>query len=354
MSGHGRGRGKRGKGGGHDGEEHPDERWLVSYADMITVLMCLFLVLFAMSSVDAGKYELLKNSLATGFGATPSDTVDTATGVIVPEELVAEDGAGFTSGDATPEDLAEAELSKLESLEQNINAALASQGLAQTVEYTLDERGLTVRLAASETFFESNSTSLSSVAQAVLGAMGPIMHDSTLDIAVEGHADQRAATFPFATNWELASGRATQVLRFLVESGGVAGDKIAATGYGSARPLVPGDSPEALAKNRRVDVVILSDQTDEVRAIMAERSKALGAIPAADAHAEEKSDGHGTETDGHGAKATTDSHGKTTTKTTDSHGKTTTKTTTDSHGAETKPKATTKKAEPAKAESNKH
>ena len=74
---------------GHDG---PDERWMASYMDMVTVLMCLFIVLFAMSTVDQDKFAALKNSLATGFGVEQSNTVDTAEGIVVPPELVGTEG----------------------------------------------------------------------------------------------------------------------------------------------------------------------------------------------------------------------------------------------------------------------
>ncbi|MEK6344594.1 MAG: flagellar motor protein MotB, partial [Curtobacterium sp.] len=89
----GRGRGRAKK--GHDEAEHPDERWMASYMDMITVLMCMFLVLFAMSTVDQQKYIALKNSLATGFGEVKSQKVDTASGTVVTKDQV-EDGSGYS------------------------------------------------------------------------------------------------------------------------------------------------------------------------------------------------------------------------------------------------------------------
>ena len=74
---------------------HPDERWMASYLDMVTVLMCMFIVLFAMSSVDAEKFEALRNSLATGFGQEISENVDISDGVVVPAQLIKEDGESF-------------------------------------------------------------------------------------------------------------------------------------------------------------------------------------------------------------------------------------------------------------------
>jgi len=248
-----------------EADEHPDERWMASYMDMVTVLMCMFIVLFAMSAVDQGKFEKLKESLATGFGQEPSELVDKSDGVIVPAELVAEDGESFTDFE-----LAEMELQQLVALREQIRANLTLVGQQNTVEFTIDERGLTVRLVGSETFFASNSTALSPVAVLVLNAAGPPIAASHYAVSVEGHADSRAAQYPFPTNWELASGRATGVLRYLVEGTGVAATRIGAVGFGSARPLAAEATPAEQAINRRVDIVVLSDQTDAVRSLLPE------------------------------------------------------------------------------------
>jgi len=248
---------------GHSEEGHVDERWLVSYADMITVLMCLFIVLFAMSSVDQQKYEQLANSLATGFGATDVGAIDTAEGVVVPEEMVDATEVGFSDLE-----LAIQEVDRLRTLMQEIDAKLSAHGLAHTVEYELNERGLTVRLVGSETFFNGNSIALSRVAVAVLDAVAPVLSASGYQISVEGHADKRPSVYPFATNWELSSGRSTQVLRRLVEVGGVPGTRIASIGYGDARPIAEGSGAGELAKNRRVDIVVISDKPEAIRSLI--------------------------------------------------------------------------------------
>ncbi|MHA6693621.1 flagellar motor protein MotB [Homoserinimonas sp. A520] len=254
---------RRRRGTNHAEETHVDERWLVSYADMITVLMCLFIVLFAMSTVDQKKYEQLSNSLATGFGATDVGAIDTAEGVVVPEEMVNATDVGFSNLE-----LAIQEVNRLTELMEQIDASLQAKGLAHTVEYELDERGLTVRLIGSETFFDNNSINLSGVATSVLDSVAPVLVSSTYQVSVEGHADHRQAAYPFATNWELASGRSTQVLRRLVEWGGMPPAQIASVGYGDARPVAEGSSAAELAKNRRVDIVVLSDQPETVRSLI--------------------------------------------------------------------------------------
>ncbi|AMB58745.1 OmpA/MotB family protein [Microterricola viridarii] len=244
-------------------EEHVDERWMASYMDMVTVLMCLFIVLFAMSTVDQDKFIALKNSLATGFGSVDVGKLDTASGVVVPEDLVDEQGAGFTDSD-----LASAEVDGLIQLREQLRSALATQNLEHTVTFVIDQRGLTIGLIGWETFFQPNSIQLQGNALAVVDTIGPILASAAHAVSVEGHADYRGSPTPFPTDWELSGGRATQVLRRMVESAGFPGDHISAVGYGSTRPARTGDSPEDAAVNRRVDVAVLSELPESVRELI--------------------------------------------------------------------------------------
>ena len=125
-----------------------------------------------------------------------------------------------------------------------------------------------VGLVGSETFFEPNDATLSGQAVSVLDIIGPILAGSQREVSVEGHADRHGVTLNYPTDWELSSARATQVLRHLVEKTGVAQERIGAIGYGSARPVDTGDDLAAMARNRRVDVVLLSNQPDNVRALI--------------------------------------------------------------------------------------
>ncbi|GAA4266362.1 flagellar motor protein MotB [Frondihabitans peucedani] len=299
---------RKGHGAEDHGDDHPDERWMASYMDMITVLMCMFIVLFAMSSVDANKFAALKESLATGFGQTETKKVDTASGTVVKADQVTKDGSGYsasktdaktatassgekaTNSDAagsgtatttaaaaaaqTPAQvaantkLATKEVDDLAAIQNAISKNLGAKGLTQDVTFTIDSRGLTVRLVGSETFFGSNSADLSTMAKQVMDAIAPVLKGSGHDVSVEGHADSRDSTYPFATNWELSSARATGVLRDLVERGGMPPAHIQSVGYGSSRPLATGTTDADLAKNRRVDIVVLSNQTDEVNALL--------------------------------------------------------------------------------------
>lgn len=246
---------------------HVDERWAVSYMDMITVLFCLFVVLFAMSSVDQKKFEKLRNSLATGFGATVSQTVDTATGTVVPPDQVNKDAQGFNNLD-----LALKEVDRLTALKNQMNDKLAAEGIANNVQFQIDQRGLTVKLIGSQTFFQPDQSALTTRADQVLDAVTPAVVPTPLDVSIEGHAANLPTSYPSV--WELSAERATTVLRYMVEHDGLPGQRIGATGYGSSRQINADQSDAEHEQNRRVDIVVLSDQPELVRALIPEALKA--------------------------------------------------------------------------------
>ncbi len=288
MSGGG-GRGRRRR---HVEEEHVNhERWLVSYSDMITVLMGLFIVLYAMSQVDQAKFEALRESLSEGFGITTGSTGvlegsdgaldgDPAAAIVPAQQagdpVTGDEGLGEQGVDpgslagADPSVVAEArqEASHLVEVRDEVAAALKARGLQDAVSMRIDERGLTIGLVADDVFFAASSAGLTDTARQVLDAAGPTLAGLSEQISVEGHANVLPVSGRYATNWELSADRATQVLRHLVENDGIAGSRIMAVGFGDQRPLVPGDDDQALAANRRVDLVILSSAPEKVRELL--------------------------------------------------------------------------------------
>ncbi|MET1087703.1 MAG: flagellar motor protein MotB [Arthrobacter sp.] len=242
-------------------DEHPDERWMASYTDMVTVLMCLFIVLFAMSSVDAQKFEKLKNSLASGFGVVDEGKVDTAEGVVVPPEEADSELEGMTDLE-----LAMAETDELLAIQARISEGLAAQGLLDSVRFAVDERGLSIRLVSADSFFRPDSAELTDQTVRVLDTIRPVVSQTGREVAVEGHTAKVDAPDP--RYWELSSERATNVVRHLIRPGGVAPERIRAVGFGSTRPLTPGNTAEELMLNRRTDVVVLSDESETVRSLI--------------------------------------------------------------------------------------
>lgn len=271
-------------------EEHEDaERWLVSYADMMTVLVALFIVLYAISQVDEVKYDQLRQSLAAGFNAPQVSILSDGAGVltddvseaVIPavDKIIPSTVDESTSGDggddagsgteASAADIAEArvEYQSFEELASSIDSALAAGGMEGVVQFRIDERGLVIGMITDEVFFAPESAVLTPTSQAVVDTMTPFLVPLPNEISIEGHADT-VPTARYASNWELSSDRATQVLRRMVESGGMAPTRISAVGYGDSRPLEPNESAEGLTANRRVDLVVLSDKPERIRALL--------------------------------------------------------------------------------------
>ncbi|MEG9246900.1 flagellar motor protein MotB [Arthrobacter sp. Soc17.1.1.1] len=291
--------------GEEHGEEHPDERWMASYMDMVTVLMCMFIVLYAMSSVDQQKFEQLRSSLATGFGTVETATVDTAEGTIVPAEHANDEGESFAGGaaltdteaqkqepgaadvaaptpspspsaggdaaePATDRERAAAEVENLRALQERIDAELRGRDLADAVRYVIDERGLTIRLVGSETFFLPDSAQLTDQTLRVLEGVGPVLASIPNEVGVEGHTARLPDSVPRPLDWELSTERAVNVVRNLIDTGGVPAPRLSAIGYGESRPLAPGTTEAELELNRRVDIVVHSGQPEDVRALIPE------------------------------------------------------------------------------------
>ena len=256
---------------------------MASYMDMVTVLLCMFIVLYAISTVDSEKFDKLQASLATGFGTEAGETVDTASGVVVkPEDIGMEGDLYEATIQPSNIDLAKKEITDLKAIRDSMYNGLQAQGLADAVQFQITERGLTVGLIGAETFFSGNSVEMTDKALLILGTIAPVLAGIPNEVSVEGHADPVGSSGVYPTDWELSSGRATQVVRYFVERGGVAQGRAAAVGYGSARPVAGGET----TLNRRVDVVVLSKQPDAVRALIpgllaAEDSAAIGSEPSA-------------------------------------------------------------------------
>jgi chemotaxis protein MotB len=271
----------------HEEEHDNSERWAVSYADMMTVLVGLFIVMYAMGVTDHTKFTALKNSLAAGFGNGQPAVLDGSAGVMkdagaVPSSPQNPGQAGpitpvsaavapvpVVPPDPNAADAAAAkqEASRLEEVEKQIEARLAAVGMADQVRFKIDERGLVIGLVSNDVFFDPASAALKPAAAAIVDAAGPVLSAIPDEISVEGHANTVPVSGRYATNWELSADRATQVLRRLVEVDGVAGQRISAVGFGDTHPLADAGA-DALAVNRRVDIVVHSPMSESVRNLL--------------------------------------------------------------------------------------
>ena len=334
MSSAGRGRRKQ----QHHEEEHENhERWLVSYADMVTLLMCLFIVLFAISQVDIAKFSALSQGLAASFGApitalpgtTPEGKVlnnlpapvDVAAG-IAPQQPAPQAEVDAAAAQAAIQEAqrvageAKAQYDNLAAVRDRIDAALTAAGHTGAARYEIDERGLVVHIVADAVLFDAEQAVLRPEGRQILGAVAPTLRELPNELRIEGHANHLPVSpgGPWPSNWELSAYRATTVLRHL-EGAALPGNRMAAAGYSSTRPLVPETDPAAISVNRRVDIVVLSTASAEANDLLPGLDAAAHAPPAAAPAAPAVTPGattdatHGTTTDaGHGATQE-DTHG---------------------------------------------
>ena len=285
MSGGGHGKPKGRRAQHHEEEEHENhERWLVSYADMVTLLMCLFIVLYAISQVDQKKFDQLASGLAESFGAPIVALSATSSGssagvldampapVDIASEISGADSSTSSAADgqaanaaaaaqAQTDAAAQAAYAQLATARDQLQTALSAAGYPDAAQFQISERGLVVHLIADGLLFDAESATLRPAGKAVLDAIAPTMRGLANQIAVEGHANSVPVTpgGPFASNWDLSTARASRVVVYVTSADAVPETQLSAVGYSDTRPLLPDSDPNAMTVNRRVDVVVLSD-----------------------------------------------------------------------------------------------
>lgn len=246
-------------------EEHENhERWLVSYADFITLLFAFFVVMYAISSVNEGKYKVLSNALQNAFtnttaapggqpltvmpGAPPLQPKPTLKADKLPEQAKAEKKA--------------VERQKMKNVADDIMNALqplVAQGKVRLLETS---RGVTIEINDS-ILFPAGQARLQPASTVAMAAIAEVLASTDFPITIEGHTDNIPISTPqFPSNWELSAMRATTVLR-LFNDNGVGAERLTAIGYGDTRPVETNTTPEGRARNRRVSILIDSNRPEE-------------------------------------------------------------------------------------------
>ncbi|MFK7918560.1 MAG: flagellar motor protein MotB [Ilumatobacter sp.] len=327
MSG-GESRGRRRHEEHEEHEEHVNhEAWVIPYADVLTLLMALFLVLWALGDTNDEKTEIAAESfrrelgggagpgidvgigngggpLAAGGisileGAGPAlqpsgdggDAAADAAGVDADESGMGDDDAGVLSGvspnDISPDDPrfepledpmfdsngspvvavdnrtgnvddAEDLADPLDDIERAVREEAEGSGLSTSVGFRREARGLVVSIVSDSVLFGEGAADVQLGGITILDVVADALADRANPIIVEGHTDSRPiSTAEFPSNWELSTARATSVLRFLSEDRGLDAGRLSAAGYADTRPLTDGEDPASLARNRRVEIVVI-------------------------------------------------------------------------------------------------
>ena len=248
-------------------EEHENhERWLVSYADFITLLFAFFVVMYAISSVNEGKYRVMSDSIVDAFKNTP--TSEKIIYIPAPAPQNAESGKIEMKPIAVKAQPSAADSALLiEKEKRRENMKSVANSLLEVMEPLVKDGQVKVTESDRGISIEINASLLFAPAQAVLNkdsvqkltAVGKVLANDTHKVQIEGHTDNLPiASTIFPSNWELSSARASSVTRLFVENG-VAPQRIEVIGYADNRPVDTNDTPEGRARNRRVTVMILAE-----------------------------------------------------------------------------------------------
>lgn len=247
-------------------EEHENhERWLVSYADFITLLFAFFVVMYAISQVNEGKYRVLSDALVSAFRSPPSSP----TPMIFTNPRAGNASQANTAFKSQQTDAtAEAQARKIRSVAGGVQQAMASLIKEGQVKITQSKRGIAIEMNAS-ILFQPAAAELSVQSVSVLSSVARLLANTDNLIQVEGHTDNVPInSLVYPSNWELSAARAGSVVRLFQEQG-VAPQRMVAIGYGEYRPVESNDRIESRSRNRRVTVQILADNKDEVAVIEA-------------------------------------------------------------------------------------
>lgn len=254
---------------GHGSHAEMEVRWLLPYADMVTLLFALFIVLFAISSVNNTKLEVLQKSLSKAFngskptpGQSPSQTKS---------PLEQDPGAKLLNAGVSLLQLQEAAKSaterqqedeRLRAIQRKIRAFAREKGLQSKLDTVIDERGLAIRLISDKVLFDEGRAELKDGIKPIIRQITEVVKTTPNPIRVEGHTDSVpvGAASPFETNWELSAARATSVVRALIRDGMSPG-RLSAAGYAYRRPLKSNDTLAGRQRNRRVEIVVLRNAT---------------------------------------------------------------------------------------------
>jgi chemotaxis protein MotB len=250
------------KRGGHEEEHENSERWMVTYADMLTLLLVLFIVLYAISSVNTSKFQELKTGLASAFKNGQPSVLIGGTGVVGHDSITlpqASSANPAAAAAAAAKAAATKEVQQFKKIEQSIQSALDGIGKGSAARYSIDQRGLVVTVVTDDLVFAGNSAALESQGQQLISAVAAPLRGITNNIQVDGHTNQqKVSTAPYPTGWELSSARASSVVEYLISHQGISASRLSAVGFSDQKPLIPPSDPLSIKLNRRVDIVVLS------------------------------------------------------------------------------------------------
>jgi chemotaxis protein MotB len=239
--------------------EHDNhERWMVSYADFITLLFAFFVVMYGISSVNEGKYKVFGAAINKAFGdkssATEGGSVHLTEEEIYFKSLVDRRNARLAEKQRKQNE-------RMKNLANTLNEAMSKFVKNGQMNVSQTGRGVEIEINASA-LFNQGEADIQPEAKKTLADAAKVLGDNEYAIEVEGHTDNLPiSTAKFPSNWELSSARASSVVRLFIDQGVVA-KRLKAVGSADNQPVVPNDSPEGRARNRRVTITVLTPEAE--------------------------------------------------------------------------------------------
>ncbi|WP_226583801.1 flagellar motor protein MotS [Halobacillus litoralis] len=249
-------------------KQNGNPKWMTTYADMITLILVFFILLFSMSQINLDKFEAIaesfRNRMVLDFYPSAVENKHPTEQTKMKEN--GEMGNEFEIPDENSLELAEDEINKekekgLEELKEEIDEYLEENDLGDIISATQSERGV-VLILEEQLLFETSQAEILDGAKPFLSKVGTLLENIPNFVKVEGHTDNRQiSTFRYPSNWELSAARAGSVIRYVIDhTPSLDPKRFTAVAYGETRPVVPNDSEENWSKNRRVEIVILDPE----------------------------------------------------------------------------------------------
>ncbi|SFD34311.1 flagellar motor protein MotB [Clostridium uliginosum] len=226
-------------------EEHVDESWLIPYADMLTLLLALFIVMFAMSQVDKEKLQKTSEQFSVIFSSGSGMLQSSGNATIATEQA----GTSDSNNTATEEQ-------NMTETKEKIEEEIGKQGYSDKVKVDLNEGGLEVSIQDVILFNSGDSDVLKEVSPLLLKISSMLVNLDN-DIKIVGHTDNMPINNEkFRSNWDLSAIRAINVMNFMVGSGGIKQEKVSIQAYGDQKPKFNNSTEDGRAKNRRVEIFV--------------------------------------------------------------------------------------------------
>jgi len=250
-------------------KKNNSDRWLLTYSDLITLLMILFVILYALSNVDQSKYDALSKSLNKALLNSGESVLNGNKGIpdggdgilngqkdqsMQQNQTEQQTGTSRSGSSSSSEITNEQQLTQVEN---SITDIANNSNLKNSIYFSMDGRGLEISFA-DDVFFDSGKADIKDNMKTILDKIAVVLNQFDNTIAIEGHTDnQPIIKGDFASNWQLSSMRASNVVQYLSETDHLTPERLYSVGYGQYRPEATNDTPEGRARNRRVNMVIL-------------------------------------------------------------------------------------------------